>query len=493
MRRFTYILTSLIISGLYIPAKAGDIVAYLSFGSFNGSAGQSYIETYLDVIGKSVMYAKDSNNKFRGKVNIQVSFLQGDSVKMANNYNLLSPEVSDSSKRADFIDVQRYWLKRGKYMMQLTVVDKNNPNGKTITIKQKVFVGFDMDSIHISDVEFLDSYTPSQQQGMFYKNGFNMIPYVYSYYPEKVNQMNFYAEVYNAEKVLGTHQKFVIKYFVESYDTHSKLIEFNGINVKETDTINPILGGFNIGKLPSGNYFMVVQVVDRNNVIRATRSFPFMRHNKGMELSMKDIAAINISHAFVSKFTDKDSLIEDIKSLHPISNFDEKDFAQKNNLVNSDITLLRQYFYNFWVSRNPSEPEAAWNDYHQKVLLVNKEFKSFHNKGYETDRGRVYLQYGVPDQRVKSDMNPNSYPYEIWEYYHLSDGEVDRKFVFYDRDLVSNNYELLHSDARGEIQNRQWQVILNSRSLYGQPSNIDQNSVTDPFGENTLDDFSNPR
>ncbi len=49
-------------------------------------------------------------------------------------------------------------------------------------------------------------------------------------------------------------------------------------------------------------------------------------------------------------------------------------------------------------------------------------------------------------------MNPNSYPYEIWEYYHLADGEVDKKFVFYDRELVGNNYELLHSDARGEIQ-----------------------------------------
>ncbi len=364
MRRFTHILILLIISGFYFSAKAGDIVAYLSFGSFNGSAGQSYIETYLDVIGKSVVYAKDSNNKFRGKINIQVSFLQGDSIKMGNNYNLLSPEVSDSSKRSDFIDVQRYWLKRGKYVMELTVVDKNNPNGKTITIRQKIYVGFDMDSIHISDVEFVDSYTPSQKVGMSYKGGYNVIPYVYSYYPEKVNLLNFYAEVYNTKKVMGANEKFALKYFVESYDTHSKLTEFNGVSVRETDTINPLMAGFNIGKLPSGNYFLVMQVVDKNNVIRATRSYPFMRHNKGMELSMKDLAAINISNSFVAKMTDKDTLIENIKSLHPISNYDEKDFATTSNLQTADITLLRQYFYNFWVSRNSTNPKG-----HGKITM----------------------------------------------------------------------------------------------------------------------------
>jgi hypothetical protein len=138
------------------------------------------------------------------------------------------------------------------------------------------------------------------------------------------------------------------------------------------------------------------------------------------------------------------------------------------------------------------DPAGEWAKYYEKVKYVNKQFTSYTKKGYETDRGRVYLQYGgAPNQRVISPLTPTNYPYEIWEYYRLPDGEVDKKFVFYESSLSTNDYELLYSDARGEIQTPQWQLVLNSRS--GQFNNVDQTNIPDVFGENTLDDFSNPR
>ena len=37
------------------------------------------------------------------------------------------------------------------------------------------------------------------------------------------------------------------------------------------------------------------------------------------------------------------------------------------------------------------------------------------------------------------------------------------KFVFYDYDVVTNEYELLHSDAIGEVRNTKWQMELTRR------------------------------
>lgn len=89
---------------------------------------------------------------------------------------------------------------------------------------------------------------------------------------------------------------------------------------------------------------------------------------------------------------------------------------------------------------------------------VVKEFSTSIRKGYNTDRGRVYLQYGPPDNRTQMPHEPSAYPYEIWQYYKVK-GQSNRRFIFYNPDLVTNDFKLIHSDALGEIMNDQWQLL----------------------------------
>jgi len=64
------------------------------------------------------------------------------------------------------------------------------------------------------------------------------------------------------------------------------------------------------------------------------------------------------------------------------------------------------------------------------------------------------------------------------------------KFIFYCEDIVSNDFRLLHSDLRGEIQNRQWELILKSRN---NTYKGDQDSMNPNFGEWARDLYNNPR
>ncbi|HTB32600.1 MAG TPA: hypothetical protein VK808_11270, partial [Bacteroidia bacterium] len=96
--------------------------------------------------------------------------------------------------------------------------------------------------------------------------------------------------------------------------------------------------------------------------------------------------------------------------------------------------------------------------------------------------------------RIVYKNNPATYPYEIWEYYRLPDGQTEVKFVFYTTAIETNDYVLLHSTATGEIQNPAWQSALYSRldthTLL--PGNLDQQTIQDDMGEDVNSQFNNP-
>ena len=126
-----------------------------------------------------------------------------------------------------------------------------------------------------------------------------------------------------------------------------------------------------------------------------------------------------------------------------------------------------------------------------RVLVVDNAYKTQISKGYETDRGRVYLKYGPPNIISESYNEPSSYPYEIWHYYELGNNQRNKKFVFYSTDMLTNSFKLLHSDAIGEIQNYKWQIFLNSR--WYDPFSVDINAPPNIYGGEADDYYRNPR
>ncbi|MCF8297214.1 MAG: GWxTD domain-containing protein [Saprospiraceae bacterium] len=482
-------LTFLLILFVSISIKAENLQAYLSYSTFVSTADGPYIETYLTVMGSSVQLIKNSNNKFQGTIEVTLIFKKNDTVVDFKKYNLLSPEVEDTSNiNFSFIDQQRFSLPNGTYNFEIKIVDINN-NTKPFESIESVYIYFPSDKISISDIELIESFKKSSEQNILTKSGYDLIPYIFNYYPEKISKLTFYAEIYNTEKIMGEKEKFLITYYIESFETANYIAGLRKYKKEVSGNVIIAFNEFDLTDLPSGNYNLVIEIrTNENKLITDGRIF-FQRSNPNIKIDYSDIASVDAENSFASRYTDKDSLAGMIRALSPISTEMEKIFAD-NQIKNGDVDIMQKYFLHFWTNRNELNPEKAWYDYSIELKKTDKEFGTSIRRGYETDRGRVYLQYGPPNTMTKQPSEPSAYPYEIWHFYKLGN-QTNKKFVFYNPDMATNDYELIHSDAVGEIYNYNWQVMINKRNTT--TNSIDDETGVKHWGNKSEEFFRNPR
>ncbi len=480
-----HIVSILIVVLISANAFAGNLKAYFTYCTFNSPDDGPYIETYLSVVGESSQYVKNEKNTFQSKIEITLIFKQGEEIKKFKKYNLLSPEINDSlAEKVNFMDQQRIPLPNGKYEFEISIKDLNAP-GAPFKSTQILTVDYPQNEIGISDIELIESLKKTTTKSIITKNGYDILPYTSDFYPENFEKIAFYSEIYNADKALGENENFLISYYIETYENNKVVGNYKSFVREAAKPVNILLKSFTIEKLPSGNYNLVIEARNKNNDLLLTKKVFFQRSNpKSTPLLISD----DYLNSFVATM-DKKELDDNIKSIEPISTNIEISFAQ-NQLKGKDEELMRQYFYNFWVTRNNLEPEVEWKEYAKRVETTNKLFSTGIKKGYTTDRGRVFLKYGKPNTRSEVKSEPSSYPYEIWHYYKVEKFS-NKRFVFYSPDVVTNDYPLLHSDMPGFINNPQWKVQLHKRT--NQPIDMDTENNSDHYGGRANDIFNNPR
>lgn len=456
-----FLLSTLILCALFSAhyAEASKIRAYLSYASFYSPEHGTYFETYMSFWGKSIAYVKNPDGTFQGKLEITMLFKQNDTIRNFKKYEFLTPALTDTlNLNVNYLDQQRFTLPDGNYNFEISILDANRDK-TPLKIIQPITIYFDKGKVNLSGIELIESYKKSENQNILSKSGYDFIPYLNNFYPEKANKLTFYSEIYNADKVFGPEEKYLVKWNLESFENGKVLNDYVHIKKETAKPVNVILGEFDISRLPSGNYNLAIEVRDKeNNLIISNRMF-LQRSNPNIHFEMKDITSIIISNTFVASITSRDTIAEYIRSLAPISSEIEKAFVQEQ-LKTASLETMQQYFYNFWKNRNSLEPDKEWEKYNLEVIKVNNDFKTPIRKGYDTDRGRVYLQYGPPNTIVDRSYESEDVPYQIWHYYKLGNNQSNRKFVFYNPNLANNEYQLAHSDALGEVSNPNWQYLL---------------------------------
>jgi len=455
-----------------VMAQKPQVSALFTHSTFNVPGDTPYVETYLWFDAWSLEFVK-TDGKYQATLEMELVARKGDSIYYAKKYSLKSPAIEKlSDSQFQFLDMQRFPLENGIYAIELVVNDKNSVS-QPQTITDTVYIAYPQTSPSISSIQLMSEIKSTKTENILSRGGYDMVPYTNSFVPETIKQLSYYFEIYNINNeekkgVIATHK------YLETLETGRKINGHDYYTRHTPDTIIPELGTIDISKLPSGNYNLVVEVVNKNNDLLLFRKFPFQRSNPTVDAQRDNYSSIEYSdNNFATRITDSNKITYYVNGLWPIANSEERNFIY--NCSKLSLEEKQHFLFMFWAKRSDLDPESEWQKYLQQLQFVEEKFAYGKTPGYNTDRGRVYLQYGPPnyiiDGRHKVSVRNHQtqgqvfyYPYEMWRYDILPADEPKRMFVFFD-EFQSGDYKLLHSNARGEVQDMLWERRLSRNML----------------------------
>lgn len=434
-------------------SQTQKVRAYLDDKQFFAPGVGDYVEVQLQFVGYSVKY-KGVEGGLMGELAVRMAIKSNDSIVASDAFRLQTPVMKDSVIE-DFYDLRRFPLKPGNYTFEIELQDLN-AEGTSVKASKPIVVEDFKKSIFISDVQISEEVTRGNGTSVFYKSGYDLIPRLSTFYPQELTTLPVYLELYNTA-LLGD-SVFGLKQFIT--DMNGKEVEdFTTYTRHKVSEVVPILRPVNIADLPTGKYSLEYAIIRRDMSEVVKKSYEFERSND--VIAEIDPAKILIDPAFQISIPE-DSVNFYLASLIPMSQHSEV----KNILEiikKKDNDLARKHIQGFWVATSGTRYYSEWLKYKAQVQLVQRIYATNFQAGYETDRGRVYLQYGAPSSIVQKEVSSNEYPYEIWQYNKIGKFS-NKRFIFYNPDLVNNAYRLLHSDMIGELKNASWPLMLNKRN-----------------------------
>lgn len=367
----------------------------------------------------------------------------------------------------DMLDVQRFALDPGKYLVS---VELSDPNGKSSTFKvEKEIEVAAVAKPSLSDVSLLAAAKSSDWESPLVKNGIYMEPAPYGVYDESQQQLLAYLELYKLN--LSATDKYFLEYTILSgykgQNAEPQLTKYKRIKPGE-EAIH--LLRMNIADLPSGAYHFNVQLRNAKKELVTSSAVNFLRDNPEADKAQLSRRSKGFENSFVHHIAE-DSLNYYLQAVSPIAKEPLRS-ALDEAFASEDILTKKLYLHNYWKDQAGDQAELMCNAYMRVARIVDKQFWNGTSHGFDTDLGYIFLRYGKPDDMIIVDDEVSALPYQIWRYNHIAaTGENNVKFLFYAPTLNHRDFELLHSTCRLELQNPSWEAEIYKKK----PDDIIQN------------------
>jgi len=433
------------------------------YASFIGNNNKTYTEVYVAFYQSDLSYqVEDSLKVSHFSHTLKIS--SGDSiVQSAERHYKNTEKIGISTQNfKQFMDVFAFEFKPGIYDLEVTIFDevaqKRGKYSLSMTIPE---FG---SNLAISEIELATRVSKSTKKSNFSnKNNLEIIPHPSRTYGINQPILYFYFEVYNLELNEDGYNRYDYHYYISDLDGKT-VREFPEKIKSNASTIIAESGGTNIITLSSNDYFLNIEIEDLHSRDRISTRKKFRIEKPSRNPSNVVVPEPIPGYEIYRNFS-KDQLIDEFDKSTYIAIDQEIDIFE-----GLDEEGMKRFLAGFWKRRDP-DPATEINEY-KRIYFENLEytevyFSNSFKKGWRTDRGRILLMYGKPDEIERFPSAMDTSPYEIWQYYGLEGGSY---FIF--ADLSGHgSFELLHSDYRQEIKDPNWQQRIGSgRGGFGRPN-----------------------
>lgn len=342
----------------------------------------------------------------------------------------------------------------GKYSARLTVIDVVSKRTGEAFVGNVTAPAIEKEELSLSDpalaydIRYVGDIAATVNQRLV-KNGFEITPNPISVFSVEDTLIHLYAELYNVSWDEASPQS-ELKLTYEALTDESRLYrQFGSRTSIKTGKSAVITELFDIRGWPVGGYRLQVEAAD---------------------LATDKVDTAEVRFAIVST-PDLLRALKPVKVRDPYDTLSVKvqmhlaeyyiDPYEKATLTRLASQGKKSFLNQFW--REWENERLQWQPNREEILrrynYANQLYSANLGKtdGWWTDRGRIYMIYGLWDDEEDVPTPVSGRPYMIWYYYRIRHGV---EFVFVDESGGDQYYRLVHSTMEGEIYDQRWYDLL---------------------------------
>lgn len=379
-----------------------DIADYKS-----DTPGKTRVDVLVEVPYSNIQFVKTSDGFF-GSYNITLTFMNPDNAgimfERTWKEKVNTPDFNQTiSKNNKNVSLRSFDLAPGEYGLKCYVEDANSrvSTAQETKFKVKTFG----DSLSLSSILLISEVVKDA-------NGERYVPNVSKLVSSKTKELPFYFEVYSDKD-----QDVYLDYTLTDWMKNKSFNQLDPHKLKAG--ANTIFYTIKNTNFSLGEYTLKVDLKDSDwNLIKSAE--------KNLTAKIFGVPG---------SITDLDKAIDEMRY---IASPEEMDSLQAGKNYADKL----QRFMEFWDNKKPnknSDDNPVLYEYFRRIDYANKNFKGL-GEGWRSDMGMIYVTFGPPSNVERHPLDPDSPPYEVWDYY-----ELNRSFVFVDR-TGFGDYRLYNPD-----------------------------------------------
>lgn len=394
----------------------------IDIAGFNVQDSFCRCEIYTSMPYSELSYQREEN-LFKSAFKIRLN-LSGDKkvTKEWNKTSYISSYQSAKKRNLHILDQINLLLKPGKYNLKIEIVSDSNTNSV-----QKLFkIESSPKGLYLSDIQLATKIECTDSLGKFIKNGLRIIPNPQCIFGRRYSVLYAYSEIYN----LNPENNYEVSYSIlnESDELVQKLspkiLPASSKNVTEVAEIN-------VKNFEEGNYLLKIEVLQGEITASKEKNFSVAKRIAKEEFTAEELKYYNLIKYIASS----------------------KELEFYNNLADE---VKHNFLVNFWGKAG----KELLHNLMERVKYSDDTFATIGELGRDSDRGRIWIRYGKPDEIEQ-------YPYEVeynscekWIYFRQ--GGI--AFIFVDK-AEDGRYELMYSSIPKEPTNPNYDKWVNPEIL----------------------------
>lgn len=408
-----------------------------------------YFELYYSLPQRCLTFRADSGG-FIGGMDVRVIVRRGDSVFFHDHWSAPSriQDTSDLTRGLNLVGVCQMSLPRGEYLLKAVAGDLNDQSRRDSAGVRFLMQPVGSRQVLLSDLEFATTIRHASQKTPFYKNTLEVIPNVGALYSAD-QPLFYYAEAYN----------LLLDSSAADLDVRSSVTDAIGHEKFSRDRIKKRMGESQVivdqmplNNLNTGTYTLTLTVMDsaKHKLANVARKFFVLNAKLGTDSTLLAGSA-TVPLAVYASMTEEELDTEFNEARYEATSTEKDQYSMLKG-----IDAKRAFLSAFWRRR----PVGYRDAYMARVQYANANYRNMQTPGYKSDRGRVYIVYGPPDENERHPSEADTRAYEIWSYHNIQGGVI---FCFVQRSNTGE-YDLVNSTDRNELHDDNWQRYLNPDS-----------------------------